>query len=78
MITLSLTTIGTSTGTILPKEMLARLKVQSGDTLYAIETAQGYLIRPSRSNSMLAASSSRNTGTPSKRSRNDPGGGGTH
>lgn len=43
---LKLTKIGTSTGTILPKEMLSRLKVERGDTLYAIETKEGYLITP--------------------------------
>jgi putative addiction module antidote len=43
---LKLTAIGTSTGTVIPKEMLARLKVGKGDTLYAIETAEGYLITP--------------------------------
>jgi putative addiction module antidote len=46
MTTLKLTRIGTSTGTILPKEMLTRLKVEKGDTLYAIETKEGYLITP--------------------------------
>lgn len=43
---LNLTKIGTSTGAVLPKEMLARMKVAKGDTLYAIETAEGYLITP--------------------------------
>jgi len=46
MTTLKLTKIGTSTGTILPKEMLVRLKVAKGDTLFAIETTEGYLITP--------------------------------
>jgi putative addiction module antidote len=46
MTTLKLTKIGTSTGAILPKEMLSRLKVEKGDTLYAIETNEGYLITP--------------------------------
>jgi putative addiction module antidote len=46
MTTLKLTTIGTSTGAVIPKEMLARLKVGKGDTLYAVETAEGYLITP--------------------------------
>jgi len=46
MTALKLTKIGTSTGTILPKEMLSRLKVERGDTLYAIETKEGYLITP--------------------------------
>ncbi len=46
MTALKLTSIGTSTGAIIPKEMLARLKVGKGDTLYAIETAEGYLLTP--------------------------------
>lgn len=46
MPSLKLTKIGTSTGTILPKEMLARMKVEKGDTLFAIETKEGYLITP--------------------------------
>ncbi len=46
MATLKLTAIGTSTGAVIPKEMLARLKVEKGDTLYAIETAEGYLLTP--------------------------------
>jgi putative addiction module antidote len=46
MTALKLTAIGTSTGAVIPKEMLARLKVGKGDTLYAIETAEGYLITP--------------------------------
>ena len=41
-----LTKVGTSTGAVLPKEMLAHMKVEKGDTLYAIETAEGYLITP--------------------------------
>jgi putative addiction module antidote len=44
--TLKLTTVGTSTGVVIPKEMLSRLKVGKGDTLYAIETAEGYLLTP--------------------------------
>lgn len=46
MTSLKLTKVGTSTGTIIPKEMLARLKVEKGDTLFAIETKEGYLITP--------------------------------
>lgn len=46
MIALKLTTIGTSTGMVIPKEMLARLKVGKGDALYAVETVEGYLITP--------------------------------
>ena len=46
MTALKLTTIGTSTGAVIPKEMLARLKVKKGDILYAIETPGGYLLTP--------------------------------
>jgi putative addiction module antidote len=46
MTALKLTAIGTSTGAVIPKEMLARLKVQKGDILYAIETPEGYLLTP--------------------------------
>jgi putative addiction module antidote len=46
MQTLKLTKIGTSTGAVIPKEMLARLKVEKGDILYAIETPEGYLLTP--------------------------------
>jgi putative addiction module antidote len=46
MLKLKLTTIGSSTGVILPKEMLARLKVEKGDYLTLSETASGYEISP--------------------------------
>lgn len=46
MTSLKLTRLGTSTGAVIPKEMLSRLKVERGDTLYAIETPEGYLITP--------------------------------
>lgn len=38
--------IGTSTGAIFPKEMLAKLKVQQGDTLFTVETPDGILLTP--------------------------------
>jgi putative addiction module antidote len=38
--------IGNSAGIILPKETLARLNVQKGDTLYITEGAQGIRIVP--------------------------------
>lgn len=41
MTTLKLTQIGNSVGVILPKEVLARLKVEKGDTLFVTETANG-------------------------------------
>jgi putative addiction module antidote len=46
MQTLKLTKIGTSTGAVIPKEMLVPLKVEKGDMLYAIETPEGYLLTP--------------------------------
>jgi putative addiction module antidote len=41
MSALKLTQIGNSVGLILPKEVLARLKVEKGDTLYMTEAANG-------------------------------------
>ena len=38
---LKITAIGNSAGVILPKELLARLHVDKGDTLYALETPDG-------------------------------------
>jgi putative addiction module antidote len=43
---LKLTAVGTSTGAVIPKEMLARLKVKKGDALFAVETPSGYLLTP--------------------------------
>lgn len=43
---LKVTTVGSSAGTVLPKDMLARLKVKKGDTLFAVETPLGYLLTP--------------------------------
>ncbi|HTA64586.1 MAG TPA: AbrB/MazE/SpoVT family DNA-binding domain-containing protein [Xanthomonadaceae bacterium] len=38
---LKVTAIGNSAGVILPKELLARLRVDKGDDLYAVETPDG-------------------------------------
>ena len=35
------TTVGNSTGIVLPKELLAKLKIEKGDTLYVTETPDG-------------------------------------
>ena len=35
------TTVGNSTGIVLPKELLAKLKIEKGDTLYVTETPTG-------------------------------------
>lgn len=46
MIELKVTTVGNSAGVVLPKEVLSRLKVEKGDSLYLIETPDGYQITP--------------------------------
>ena len=38
---LKITAIGNSAGVILPKELLAKLRLDKGDELYAIETPDG-------------------------------------
>ena len=38
---LKITAIGNSSGVILPRELLARLRVEKGDELYALETPDG-------------------------------------
>ena len=38
---LKLIPIGNSTGLVLPRELLERLRVQKGDQLYAVETPHG-------------------------------------
>lgn len=46
MITLKLTAVGSSTGVILPKAALEKLRVEKGDTLYLAETPDGFLLTP--------------------------------
>jgi putative addiction module antidote len=46
MSVLKLTTVGNSVGIILPKEILERLRVQKGDSLYVVETKQGIELTP--------------------------------
>ena len=43
---LKVTTVGDSIGIILPREILERLRVQKGDSLYAVETKQGIELTP--------------------------------
>jgi len=43
---LKLTTVGNSVGVILPKDILERLRVQKGDSLYVVETKQGIELTP--------------------------------
>ena len=46
MTALKLTQIGDSVGVILPEEILARLKLEKGDTVFATEAANGVLLTP--------------------------------
>ena len=46
MSTLKITTVGNSTGVVLPNEILQRLRVDKGDTLYVIETPNGIELTP--------------------------------
>ena len=46
MTVLKLTQIGNSVGVILPKEVLARLKVEKGDRVFLTEAAEGVLLTP--------------------------------
>lgn len=43
---LKLRAVGTSTGVVLPKELLNQLKVEKGDVLFATETPSGVLLTP--------------------------------
>jgi len=42
------TTVGNSTGIVLPKDVLERLHIQRGDTLYVTETPEGLQLTPFR------------------------------
>jgi putative addiction module antidote len=46
MHTLKLTQIGNSVGLILPKEVLARLKLEKGDTVFLTDAPGGATITP--------------------------------
>jgi putative addiction module antidote len=41
-----ITTIGNSVGIVLPKEVLAKLNVEKGDSLYLIDTPEGIQLTP--------------------------------
>lgn len=43
---LKLTQIGNSIGVILPREVLGRLKLEKGESLFLLETPDGYAITP--------------------------------
>ena len=46
MTTLKLTQIGNSVGVILPKEILSRLKLEKGDTVFVTHTPGGAMLTP--------------------------------
>ena len=46
MFTLKLTQIGNSVGVILPKELLARLKLGKGQSVFVTEGPTGYVLTP--------------------------------
>lgn len=43
---LKITAVGNSAGVILPKELLARLRLEKGDSLYVTETPDGFKLMP--------------------------------
>jgi putative addiction module antidote len=46
MVKLKVTTVGSSTGVVLPKEVLTRLNIQKGDTLFLTDAPDGYRLTP--------------------------------
>ncbi len=46
--TVKITTVGSSAGIVLPREVMARLHVEKGDTLYITETPAGIQLSPYR------------------------------
>ena len=43
---LKITTVGNSAGIVLPKDLLARLRLEKGDVLYATELPDGVKLSP--------------------------------
>ena len=43
---IKITTVGNSAGIVLPKELLARLRLSKGDTLYATDLPDGFKLSP--------------------------------
>jgi putative addiction module antidote len=43
---MKVTTVGSSAGVVLPKEVLAKLRVRKGDALYVSETPDGIELSP--------------------------------
>jgi putative addiction module antidote len=50
MPSVKVTTVGNSVGVVLPRDLLAKLRVKKGDMLYVIETPNGVELTPYRPN----------------------------
>lgn len=46
MLKVKVTSIGNSMGILLPKEALSKMKANKGDTLYLVESSDGYTLTP--------------------------------
>jgi putative addiction module antidote len=46
MLALKITKIGNSSGLLLPKEAMARLQVEPGDTVYLTDSPDGFRLTP--------------------------------
>jgi putative addiction module antidote len=46
MLALKITKIGNSSGLLLPKEAMAKLRLEQGDTVYLTETPDGFRLTP--------------------------------
>lgn len=46
MMKLKVTTVGNSAGVIFPKEFMEKLRISRGDTLYVLETPNGFELTP--------------------------------
>ena len=50
MIKVKVTSVGNSMGILLPKEALNKMKAAKGDTLYLVESPEGYTLTPYQEN----------------------------
>ena len=46
MVALKICQIGNSLGVVLPKELLARLRLEKGSTLHVTESPEGFVLTP--------------------------------
>lgn len=50
MLKVKVTSVGNSMGIILPKEALNKMKAEKGDTLYLVESPDGFTLTPYEQN----------------------------